>query len=1041
MLEGGDVANRGIRLGSLGALNRQVRRAAVAIATVALLAGSFGAAPAAAAGPRPAAPDRSASPTVSIGGSCQASPFGAPEPASFAKPRSTVPASTSFDAATAKPAAVPFVKKYRTPTTTHVVPGPSRNSPVTGYSLTTFAPALATASISGTVTGPDATPVAGIKVLAYGGYDEYEATTAADGTYTVDVAVGTYELYFYDPIGAHPAGFYSASGFVADYHDATELVVGANRTGIDIALPTPIWIKGTITGPGGGGIGQITVAAVSYDTGSGNAAKTAADGTYSIAVTPGSYLVAFRDEAGTYATGYYSTSGFTPAQGSATAVIVTAADVSGIDAELPLGIHIMGKVTSPTGVPLQGISVAALGDTSYSFGTTGADGTYSLVVAAGTFILGFADPSNTYPTGYYSTTGFKASSSSATAVVVTTADVQGINLKFPTPIYLRGTVTGPSAELLEGIRVYAISSPYDGTAVTAANGTWSIPVVAGTYTLLFSDDAQVYADGYYSKTGYQWDRSLATSVVVTTATVSGLNVHLPLVAHIRGVVTGPDDSPLPDMLVAGFGPISTSRTVTDADGKYSLPASHGTYHVGVADPAGVYVTGYYATGGFTTDSNAASPIAVASADITGINMKLPAPVYIRGTVTGPGGIPLKGIDVIADSLAFSTSATTRADGTFAISVVAGTYHVSYCDEKGVYGSGWYGTTGPTTTGLVTDPIAALPVVVATTDRTGIDAELPLATHISGTVTGTGGVPLPEVWVMIWDEAAMTMTEDITGADGTYSAVVGPGTYIVEFYDTSSAYASGYYGLGGFTTDQDSATPVTVTTVDVSGIDVQMIPFVPPTPHIAALPTWTANPSITVHWSATAGTNPIGSYDVRYRRASWKKGTGFGSYAPWKNETMATSASLSAAAGYTYCFSSRAQDWDGFVSGWTAETCTAVPLDDRSLTRGSGWTAKTGSAYYKSTYLQATKLGARLAAYNVTARQIAVVATTCPTCGSIKVYWGSSFLKTISLKSSTTVNKKLITVVVWSAPRSGTLSIKVASSGKKVIVDGVVMRRN
>jgi len=100
----------------------------------------------------------------------------------------------------------------------------------------------------------------------------------------------------------------------------------------------------------------------------------------------------------------------------------------------------------------------------------------------------------------------------------------------------------------------------------------------------------------------------------------------------------------------------------------------------------------------------------------------------------------------------------------------------------------------------------------------------------------------------------------------------------------------------------------------------------------------------------------------------------------------------------------------------------------------------GSSYSRSTYLQATKLGAKLTASKVTAQRIAVVATTCSTCGSIKVYWGSTLLKTISLKSTKTVNKKVITVVVWSAPRSGTLSIKVASSGKKVIIDGVAIRR-
>ena len=413
-------------------------------------------------------------------------------------------------------------------------------------------------------------------------------------------------------------------------------------------------------------------------------------------------------------------------------------------------------------------------------------------------------------------------------------------------------------------------------------------------------------------------------------------------------------------------------------------------------------------------------------------MKLPAPVYIRGTVTGPGGTPIKGIDVTADSLAYTTGATTDADGTFAMSVVAGNYHVSYCDENGVYGSGYYSDGG-----LTTDPNAASPVAVAASDRTEIDVELPLAMHITGTVTGTGGIPLPDIDVTIENDT--TMIEEMTGADGTYSAVVSPGTYTVSFQDMEMAYQPGYYSSGGFTTDWDAATPVAVTNADVPGIDVQMIPLVLPTPHITTLPTWIAGTSIAVHWSATPGSNPVSSYDVRYRRAAWN-GSSFGAYVTWKLGTMSASGTFSAASGSTYCFSTRARDYFGMASGWTAETCTAVPLDDRSLTRGSGWSAKTGSAYYKSTYLQATKLGAKLTASRVTAQRIAVVATTCSTCGSIKVYWGSTLLKTISLKSAKTVNKKVFTVIAWSAPKTGTLSIKVASSGKKVIIDGVAIRR-
>jgi hypothetical protein len=331
----------------------------------------------------------------------------------------------------------------------------------------------------------------------------------------------------------------------------------------------------------------------------------------------------------------------------------------------------------------------------------------------------------------------------------------------------------------------------------------------------------------------------------------------------------------------------------------------------------------------------------------------------------------------------------------------------------------------------------MPVTVAGSDVTGISVELPLAIHITGTVTGPGGVPLSGI-----DVAAENLTISsgaVTGPDGTYSVVVVAGAYFLSFSDFSGAYDSGYYSDTGFTQDGNNATPVTVAAADVPGINVEMTPAVPPIAHITALSTFLTKTAIGVKWSATEGSNFVTSFDVRYRRATWN-GPGFGASVAWRSDLSGTSATLAGVPGSTYCFSARARDYAGLTSDWTAETCTAVPLDDRSLTKSTGWSAKSGTAYFKSTYLQSTKLGAKLTAKKVTARKIAIVASTCPTCGSIKVYWGSKVIKTISLKSAKVVNKKVITVAVWSAPKTGTLTIKVASSGKKVIIDGVAIRR-
>ncbi len=217
-----------------------------------------------------------------------------------------------------------------------------------------------------------------------------------------------------------------------------------------------------------------------------------------------------------------------------------------------------------------------------------------------------------------------------------------------------------------------------------------------------------------------------------------------------------------------------------------------------------------------------------------------------------------------------------------------------------------------------------------------------------------------------------------------------------------------------------------------------LPF-PPTSSLTPLPAWLPSTSIPIAWGATPGDAAVSSYDVRYRRAPWNGG--FGSYVTWQSATSATGATLAGSAGSTYCFSVRARDALGSLSTWTSETCTAVPLDDRSLSRSGTWAAGTGSAYYRSTYLRSSAYGAKLVRTGVIARRIAIVATTCPACGSVRVYWGSTLLRTISLKSAATVNGKLIAVTTFTAPRSGTLAITISSSGKEVVIDGVAIRRN
>jgi hypothetical protein len=209
--------------------------------------------------------------------------------------------------------------------------------------------------------------------------------------------------------------------------------------------------------------------------------------------------------------------------------------------------------------------------------------------------------------------------------------------------------------------------------------------------------------------------------------------------------------------------------------------------------------------------------------------------------------------------------------------------------------------------------------------------------------------------------------------------------------------------------------------------------------IGAQPAARTSTSFPVAWTGTPGGTAIAGYDVQVRRAAYNGA--FGSPTAWKTAIAATSATFSGVAGSTYCFSARAVEAGGKHGAWGPEVCTAVPLDDRSLTRSGTWSAGTGAAYFNKTVINSTKTTAKAVRTGVQTKRISLLVTTCPTCGSVKVYWGSTLLKKVSLKSTKTVNKKVIAIKTFTSVQTGTLTLKPGTAGKKTLIDGVILSRS
>ena len=144
------------------------------------------------------------------------------------------------------------------------------------------------------------------------------------------------------------------------------------------------------------------------------------------------------------------------------------------------------------------------------------------------------------------------------------------------------------------------------------------------------------------------------------------------------------------------------------------------------------------------------------------------------------------------------------------------------------------------------------------------------------------------------------------------------------------------------------------------------------------------------------------------------------------------------AGALYCFSVRARDAAGNVSGWSAERCTAKPLDDRALTSKGAWAKTKGKAFYAGTIATAKAKGASLTRAGALPGRVALVVTKGKAFGTVGVYYNGKLVKKVALAATKTKVKQV--VALPRLAKKGTIVVKVLTAGKTVQVDGLLTSR-
>ncbi|HET7529696.1 MAG TPA: hypothetical protein VFJ98_01925, partial [Mycobacteriales bacterium] len=189
------------------------------------------------------------------------------------------------------------------------------------------------------------------------------------------------------------------------------------------------------------------------------------------------------------------------------------------------------------------------------------------------------------------------------------------------------------------------------------------------------------------------------------------------------------------------------------------------------------------------------------------------------------------------------------------------------------------------------------------------------------------------------------------------------------------------------------------------------------------------------WSGSDGGTGLATapYDVRWARGAHAKS--LGGYRSLLTAVAARSTVRSVSAGVTACFEVRAHDAVGNVSDWSGARCSTAALDDRAMSATARWTRARDAKLYHGSALVTTVKGQRVVLAASPLTRVALVATHCGRCGVVGVYVGKRLVKIVDLHAVHT-RRHVVTILPAMSARTKSVTIRVLSSGKQVVVDGV-----
>lgn len=410
--------------------------------------------------------------------------------------------------------------------------------------------------VAGRVTDAAGNPVAGIDVnitsMDANGqvtWDLGHAQTDETGHYNAGgLRTGVYRVQFWDQSGRMSETWYRNSpgpeGSVP-----VAVTAGATTANIDVTMAVAGHVTGRLRDPAGHPLANITVSTVAFNPDgsmrNGGGTQTREDGTYTLDTSPGSWIIAFWDDAGVYAPSQYPS---TPIWEDATQVtVIGGKTVSGIDSTMKLGGHFDGRVTDDAGRPLGGIRVIVwkLSPKSHQYRLihdwlqTNENGEYdgSYLLEAGNYRVMFADDSGAHAFQMFS--GAATLESGQDVVITGGATRSEVNASLTSCAHIRGAVHDVAGAPLKDITVTPFA--FDAASHTWVREHWAVStgddggydlngLPAGTWRVQFSDSAGKYGTLCYANAVTV---DAGTDVTVTVGgDASGIDMTLLTATHL-----------------------------------------------------------------------------------------------------------------------------------------------------------------------------------------------------------------------------------------------------------------------------------------------------------------------------------------------------------------------------------------------------------------------------------------------------------------------------------------------------------------------------